>query len=109
MISGADCFEPTCTNGYQIKEKKLESTFKWSLIDRWPLHSGFIDAVTDRIMTGLEQFDEADRHKVCEGWVRVRVRAVRRGRPAHGMFRRRCLRVGHVRAYWSSAVCLCPL
>lgn len=48
----------------QIKEKKLESTFKWSLIDRWPLHSGFIDAVTDRIMTGLEQFDEADRHKV---------------------------------------------
>jgi len=48
----------------QIKEKKLESAFKWSLIDRWPLHTGFIDAVADRIMTGMQQFDEADRSKV---------------------------------------------
>ena len=29
-----------------------------------PLHAGFIDAVADRIETGLQEFDEADRHKV---------------------------------------------
>lgn len=37
--------------------------FRW-LIRYRPLHAGFIDAVSDRILTGLEQFDEADHHKV---------------------------------------------
>lgn len=35
-----------------------------TLLQSCERHSGFIDAVTDRIMTGLAEFDEADRHKV---------------------------------------------
>lgn len=48
----------------QIKDRKLEDEFSWSVIDRWALHPGFIDAVTDRITEGLEQFEPEDRSKV---------------------------------------------
>ena len=42
----------------------LRSTFEWSIIDRWPVHPGFIAAMTDTVREGLEQFDPADRDRV---------------------------------------------
>eukprot|EP00039_Didymoeca_costata_P012679 m.183628 g.183628 ORF g.183628 m.183628 type:complete len:423 (-) comp15548_c0_seq1:4409-5677(-) len=48
----------------QIKERKLEDRFSWSIIDRWNLQEGFIQAVTERILEGLQKFEEQDRSKV---------------------------------------------
>lgn len=42
----------------------LRHAFEWSIIDRWPVHPGFIDAMTDTVREGMEQFDPADREKV---------------------------------------------
>jgi ferrochelatase len=42
----------------------LRDAFQWSLIDRWPVHPGFIDAMTETVRDGLEQFEPADREKV---------------------------------------------
>ena len=33
----------------QVRARGLEEKFKWSIIDRWSLHSGFIEAVNERI------------------------------------------------------------
>ena len=41
----------------------LRDTFKWSLIDRWPVHPGFINAMTETVRDGLSQFDSRDRDK----------------------------------------------
>jgi ferrochelatase len=42
----------------------LRERFEWSLIDRWPVHDGFIAAMTETVREGLEQFEPADREKV---------------------------------------------
>jgi ferrochelatase len=42
----------------------LRDAFEWSIIDRWPVHPGFIEAMTETVRDGLEQFDPADRQKV---------------------------------------------
>jgi len=42
----------------------LSEAFDWSVIDRWPTHDGFIDAMTHTVREGLEQFDEANRNDV---------------------------------------------
>jgi ferrochelatase len=42
----------------------LSDAFEWSLIDRWPVHPGFVDAMTATVRDGLGQFDPADREKV---------------------------------------------
>ncbi|HEU5305359.1 MAG TPA: ferrochelatase [Gemmatimonadales bacterium] len=42
----------------------LRDAFEWSLIDRWPVHPGFIGAMTETVREGLAEFDPADRHKV---------------------------------------------
>lgn len=42
----------------------LRDAFEWSLIDRWPVHPGFIDAMTETVQDGLAEFDPADRDKV---------------------------------------------
>jgi protoporphyrin/coproporphyrin ferrochelatase len=42
----------------------LRDAFEWSLIDRWPVHDGFITAMTGTVREGLEQFDPADRDRV---------------------------------------------
>jgi ferrochelatase len=42
----------------------LRNAFQWSLIDRWPVHPGFIEAMTETVREGLEQFESADREKV---------------------------------------------
>ena len=42
----------------------LRDAFDWSVIDRWPVHQGFIDAMTETVGDGMEQFEPADRAKV---------------------------------------------
>jgi len=42
----------------------LEEAFRWSVIDRWPTHPGFIDAMTRTVREGLSSFDAADREDV---------------------------------------------
>ncbi|HEY0351453.1 MAG TPA: ferrochelatase [Gemmatimonadales bacterium] len=42
----------------------LRNAFRWSLIDRWPVHPAFIEAMTETVRDGLEQFEPADREKV---------------------------------------------
>jgi len=41
----------------------LRPAFEWSVIDRWPVHPGFITAMTETVRDGLSQFDPPDRDK----------------------------------------------
>jgi len=42
----------------------LRHAFEWSVIDRWPVHPGFTDAMTETVRDGLAEFEPADREKV---------------------------------------------
>ncbi len=42
----------------------LTKAFEWSIIDRWPVHDGFVAAMAETVRDGLEQFDPADRDRV---------------------------------------------
>jgi len=42
----------------------LAGRFAWSLIDRWPTHPGFVEAMAQTVREGLLQYDEAERDKV---------------------------------------------
>ncbi|CAN5795294.1 ferrochelatase [soil metagenome] len=42
----------------------LQDAFDWSVIDRWPTHPRFIEAMTETVKQGLEQFDEQERDDV---------------------------------------------
>jgi protoporphyrin/coproporphyrin ferrochelatase len=42
----------------------LRDSFQWSILDRWPVHPGFIEAMTETVRDGLDQFMPADRGKV---------------------------------------------
>jgi len=42
----------------------LRDAFQWSIIDRWAVHSGFIQAMTETVKDGLNEFDPADREQV---------------------------------------------
>ena len=42
----------------------LRDAFEWSIIDRWPVHDGFIAAMTETVREGLTQFDPAERDRV---------------------------------------------
>jgi protoporphyrin/coproporphyrin ferrochelatase len=42
----------------------LRGAFDWSIIDRWPVHPGFIGAMTETVREGLGQFDPAHRDQV---------------------------------------------
>jgi ferrochelatase len=42
----------------------LHDAFSWSILDRWPLHEGFIDAVVETVREGLMGFPADDREKV---------------------------------------------
>jgi protoporphyrin/coproporphyrin ferrochelatase len=41
----------------------LRHAFEWSIIDRWPVHRGFIEAMTETVRDGLSEFNPADRDK----------------------------------------------
>lgn len=42
----------------------LKDAFNWSVIDRWPVHERFIEAMAETVKEGLEQFSEAERDDV---------------------------------------------
>ena len=42
----------------------LEPAFRWSVIDRWPVHPGFIAAMAETVREGLEQFAPEERDRV---------------------------------------------
>jgi protoporphyrin/coproporphyrin ferrochelatase len=42
----------------------LQDAFEWSILDRWPVHPGFIEAMTETVRDGLDQFTPGDREKV---------------------------------------------
>lgn len=46
------------------KRLGLQNEFQWSVIDRWPSHPRFIEAMTQTVREGLELFDQADRDDV---------------------------------------------
>jgi ferrochelatase len=41
----------------------LRDAFEWSILDRWPVHPSFIEAMTETVRDGLDQFAPADREK----------------------------------------------
>jgi ferrochelatase len=41
----------------------LRDAFQWSIVDRWPVHSGFIEAMTETVREGLQRFEPADRER----------------------------------------------
>jgi ferrochelatase len=42
----------------------LQDAFQWSIVDRWPVHPGFIEAMTETVRDGLDQFDPKERDQV---------------------------------------------
>jgi protoporphyrin/coproporphyrin ferrochelatase len=42
----------------------LRDAFEWSILDRWPVHPSFIEAMTETVREGLNEFAPADRDKV---------------------------------------------
>jgi len=43
---------------------RLSQSFEWSLIDRWPTHPSFIDAMAQTVEIGLERFSPEERDEV---------------------------------------------
>jgi ferrochelatase len=41
----------------------LRDAFQWSIVDRWPVHRGFVEAMTETVREGLSQFAPEDRDK----------------------------------------------
>ncbi len=48
----------------ELDRLDLTSRFQWSIIDRWPTHTTYVDAIVSRILDGLLQFPEEVRHQV---------------------------------------------
>jgi ferrochelatase len=42
----------------------LRDAFEWTILDRWPVHPGFIEAMTETVRDGLDQFTPSDREQV---------------------------------------------
>jgi ferrochelatase len=42
----------------------LAHAFRWSVIDRWPTHPGFIQAMVDSVRAGLDQYPPTERDDV---------------------------------------------
>ena len=42
----------------------LRDAFQWSIVDRWPVHPGFIEAMTETVRDGLLTFEPQDRERV---------------------------------------------
>jgi ferrochelatase len=42
----------------------LRDAFQWSIIDRWPVHQGFIDAMAETVKEGMDRFGPNERDKV---------------------------------------------
>jgi len=49
----------------ELRRLEMGEDFTWSVLDRWPEHPGFIQAVADNIQEGLKQFPEEVRDEVA--------------------------------------------
>ncbi len=47
-----------------LRSQGLEHEFQWSIIDRWPVHAGFIAAMAESVRAGLEKFPAGQRNDV---------------------------------------------
>jgi ferrochelatase len=47
-----------------VDQLKLRDVFTWSILDRWPVYDGFIDAVAGTVREGLQEFSPEDRERV---------------------------------------------
>ena len=47
-----------------VRDLGMEHEFEWSVIDRWPVHPGFIKAIAASVYTGLEKFPANARQDV---------------------------------------------
>jgi ferrochelatase len=43
---------------------RLRDAFRWSIVDRWPVHSGFVEAMADRVREGLARYAPEERDRV---------------------------------------------
>eukprot|EP00938_MAST-03A_sp_MAST-3A-sp1_P003812 g3812.t1 len=48
----------------EVRRLNMTDTFRWSVIDRWPVHSGFVNAVVERIEERMSDFEVDDPSKV---------------------------------------------
>ena len=48
----------------ELRRLRMEDTFKWSVIDRWPTHPTYIRALAGRIEEGLARFSAEERDRV---------------------------------------------
>lgn len=46
------------------RREGLQDAFEWSVIDRWPTHPTFVEAMTETVRQGLERFPEEERDDV---------------------------------------------
>eukprot|EP01083_Nonionella_stella_P156882 508571_1 len=50
----------------ELQANDMQNTFKWSIIDRWFMHEGYIDALIDRIVDSLNtKFTETQKQNLC--------------------------------------------
>lgn len=50
---------------WRVAERlNLRDAFQWSIIDRWPVAPGFLDAMASTVRDGLERFPESERDQV---------------------------------------------
>jgi len=49
----------------ELKKLNMENVFRWSLIDRWPVHELYIQAIADQVQRGLKEFSADDLKSVC--------------------------------------------
>lgn len=49
----------------ELRRLDLGEQFQWSVLDRWPEHPGFVQAVAENVQSGLEQFPPDVRDQVC--------------------------------------------
>ena len=82
----------------EVRQRRVESSFTWSVIDRWPTHPTFVRAVANRVMMGMEQFPEEVRKQVSAVFVRRC-----EGERAFFVFVRRC----EGASVFCVCVCLC--
>ncbi|KAG5439622.1 hypothetical protein PCANB_002199 [Pneumocystis canis] len=49
---------------HQIERLNIHNQIRWSVVDRWPTHSGLINAFKDNILETLKTYPENDRNNV---------------------------------------------
>jgi protoporphyrin/coproporphyrin ferrochelatase len=48
----------------ELQKLGMKKTYKWSVIDRWPTHPKFIEAVVNSVRAGLQKYPNSERENV---------------------------------------------